>query len=95
VTSAGATLVRIDITPVNPHVAVGHRVSLTATGVYDNGLTQNLTTNSKMTWSSSDPSIARVSTTRKGRVYGVSAGTVTITAQMAGSISGTVTLAVP
>jgi hypothetical protein len=28
-------------------------------------------------------------------VYGVSAGTVTITAQMAGSISGTVTLAVP
>jgi uncharacterized protein YjdB len=95
VTAAGATLVRIDITPVNPHVAIGRRVNLTATGVYSNGLTQNLTTNSQMTWSSSDPAIARVSTTRKGRVYGVSAGTVIISAQMASSITGTVTLTVP
>jgi uncharacterized protein YjdB len=91
-----ATLVRIDITPVTPSVRVGNRLYLTATGVYSNGLTQNLTRSSSLTWSSSNTAIATVSNsaTRKGRVTGVSKGTVTIKAQMLNSINGTTLLTV-
>jgi len=59
-------------------------------------MTQDLTRSTSLTWSSSNTAIATISNsyTRKGRATGVSAGTVTIKAQMLNSINGTATLTV-
>lgn len=77
------TLQSIVVTPDKPTVTVGKTKQLTATGSYSNGSTLDLTT--QVTWQSSDPAKATVSTT--GLVSGLSYGSTTVTATL-GSISG-------
>jgi hypothetical protein len=87
------TLVSIAVTPSTPSIAAGTTVQLTATGTYNNGGTQNLTTS--VTWSSSATGVATISTAAgsQGLGSGVAPGTTTITA-VSGSVSGSTTLTV-
>jgi uncharacterized protein YjdB len=84
------SLVSIAVTPASPSIAVGNTQQFTATGTYNNGTTQNLTTTA--TWSSSRNSVATIKGT-SGLATGVAAGSSTITAK-SGSISGSTTLTV-
>ena len=84
-----ATLVSIDVTPLNASVPNGFTQQFTATGTFSDGTTQNLT--SSVVWASSNVSIATiVSTTGLATVH-ASGGQATITATL-DSIHGTATL---
>lgn len=54
-----AVLRRLELTPSSPSLAVGTLLQLTATGVYSDATTQNLT--AQVTWSSDDGATATVS----------------------------------
>jgi hypothetical protein len=88
-----ATLVSIAVTPTNPNIALGATAQFTATGTYDNGSTQNLTTS--VTWESSSTSVASISNAAgsKGLATPAATGSSTITA-ISGSVSGTATITV-
>jgi uncharacterized protein YjdB len=92
-TVTAATLSRIDVTPTNPSIARGTSEQLTATGVFSDNTTQNLTT--QVTWTSSDGNIAGVSNApgSQGLVLGVSPGPASIGAT-SGSVSGSTTVTV-
>jgi uncharacterized protein YjdB len=79
----------ITVTPVNPSINAGATQALTATGNYQGGGTQNLT--SQVTWKSATTSVATVSSS--GVVTGISGGTSTISATL-GSINGSTTVSV-
>lgn len=69
----------ITVSPTSGSLSVGQSLQLTATGTFGNAnhsSTQNIT--SSVTWSSTVPSVATVSSS--GLVLGISAGTTTITA---------------
>ncbi|MGO9452235.1 MAG: beta strand repeat-containing protein [Candidatus Binataceae bacterium] len=84
VTVTSAVLNSITITPVNPSVAIGTTQQLTATGVYSDGSTADLT--NLASWTSSNTAIATVDST--GLLTGIAEGTATISAQFDG-ITGT------
>ncbi len=88
-----ATLISIEVTPTNPFIALGTKINFTATGIYDNEKTQDLTT--QVTWSSSDTAVATISNTNgsKGEATGREEGTTTITATL-DDVSGSTTLTV-
>jgi uncharacterized protein YjdB len=92
-TVSAANLVSIAITPANPSIAPNGNASLKATGTWSDGTTQDLT--SRVTWTSSNNSIARVTTTGPGAgtVTGTGTGTATISAFLNG-ITGTTTVTV-
>lgn len=79
-----AVLQRLELTPVAPVVPAGLTVSLTATGVYSDGTTADLT--GSAAWASADGAIAGVS---GGVVTGVRVGTVSITATSASVVGAT------
>lgn len=54
-TVTNAQLVSIEVTPASPSIANGTRLRFVAIGHFDDGSTQDLT--SQATWSSSDPSV--------------------------------------
>ena len=81
----------IFITPSAATVGVGQMVSLAAFATYSDG-TQNQISGSSVGWTSSDPTIATVSSPG-GSVTGVGIGTATITASSQG-ITGTATVTV-
>jgi Concanavalin A-like lectin/glucanases superfamily/Bacterial Ig-like domain (group 2) len=85
-------LVSIAIVPANATVAKGNTLQLAATGTYSDNSTQNIT--SSVTWSSSSPAIASIST--GGIVTGAGLGTATIAAA-SGATSGSsgLTVTVP
>ncbi|WP_207385402.1 beta strand repeat-containing protein, partial [Legionella cincinnatiensis] len=85
-----ASLVSIDVTPVNPAIAQGLTQQFTATGIYSDNTSKDLT--SSVTWSSSNTNIAVISSTT-GLAEGIAQGTVTITAT-SGAIAGTTNLTV-
>jgi hypothetical protein len=90
------TVSTITIDPPDPSVSVGFTTSLTAAGTDSNGNSLTLTggtscTGTTVCWSSSDTSIATIST--GGALKGVSAGTATITAA-SGTASATTTATV-
>ncbi|HTC91823.1 MAG TPA: Ig-like domain-containing protein [Terriglobales bacterium] len=87
-----AVLVSIVVTPANPLVPKGASQQLTATGVYSDNSTQDLTAN--VSWSSSNSAVASIGLT--GLVTGSTiGGPLTITAQDPTTmISGTVQLTV-
>lgn len=87
--SLPATLLSLELQPAGASLAKGTSRQLSATGVYSDDTTRDLT--GMVTWSSSNLAIATVAAT--GRAAGVEVGSVTITAQL-GSISGTTTLTV-
>jgi hypothetical protein len=90
------TVSSITIDPPNPTVAYGANAAtqqMTAAATYNDGSTGTLTAGSSCTgntvcWSSSDPTVASIST--GGVLTGLSAGTTTITAA-SGSITATTT----
>src|SRR5208282_3128543 len=83
-------LTSIAITPTSPTLLPGATQQMTATGTYQGGGTQNITT--QATWTSTNTSVATVSST--GIVTAQGAGSTTITATLSG-ISGSTTVMVP
>lgn len=88
-TVSSATLSSISLTPTSGLIAPGSSLQFTATATFSDGSKQTI--NSSVTWSSSNTSVATVSTA--GVALGQSAGTVTITAQ-SGALSATASLVV-
>jgi len=84
----GSTMV-ITVTPANTNVPVGFTKQFTATATYPDGTTKDLTT--LATWSSSNPSVATIST--GGMASAVAFGTSTIQATYS-AVSGTALLTV-
>ncbi len=86
-TVTAATLVSIGVTPPNPTSPKGTTEQFTATGVYTNNTTQNLT--SQVTWSSSSSATASISNASgsKGLASAAAQGSTTVTAVL-GSVSG-------
>lgn len=88
-----ATLVSIGVTSANPSIANGLTSQFTATGVYTDNSTQDLT--ASVAWTSSDTTVASVSnaSASHGLATGVSPGLVTITAAK-GTVSGSMDLTI-
>jgi uncharacterized protein YjdB len=96
VTVTDATLTRISVAPVTAGLRVGQSQGFTATGVYSDGTTRNVT--GMAVWSSSAITIASVSNQggNRGQVTALAAGTATITATfMTMTDAGTVTVTAP
>jgi uncharacterized protein YjdB len=96
-TVTNAVVVSISVTPVTPTIPIGTTVQFTATAIFSDGTTQNVT--GQATWTSSAPGVLGVTTAgARGRGTGVTAGTATVTATfmgLSGSTTATVTNAVP
>lgn len=95
-TVTAAALQSIEVTPSNPQIDNGRTEAFTATGIYTDGTTQNIT--QTVTWSSSTPAVATIS--NAGGTQGIATAgnvgtpsTTTITATL-GTLSGTATLKV-
>ena len=88
-TTTTPTVSFLQISPVSVSIGTGATQQFVATAHLSDGTTSNMS--SSVTWSSSDASVAGVST--KGLANGAAVGTVTISAQM-GSIKGSATLVV-
>ncbi|WP_109486874.1 beta strand repeat-containing protein [Occallatibacter savannae] len=84
-----AVLASISVSAPSPSVPSGASEQLTATGVYTDNSSQPLTT--QVSWQSSDPTVATVSSS--GSLTGLKTGTVTVTATL-NSLSGTAGIAV-
>jgi uncharacterized protein YjdB len=84
-----ATLTNIVVTPVTTVVGINGNVQFTATGVFSDNSTQDLT--SQVVWSSSNAAAALINA--GGLANGISAGKTTIAATD-GSVSGSATLTV-
>ena len=92
------TVSTITIDPPSPTISIGASTQMTAAATYSDGSTGTLSggtscTGNTVCWSSSDPSVASIST--GGLLTGVSQGTTTITAAsgaVTGTATGTVTL---
>jgi len=83
-TVTDAALVSITLSPLAGTAIAGVNVQFSATGVYSNGTSQNLT--SIVTWTSSDPVIASFNQDRmanSGLASALAAGLTTVTANMA------------
>jgi len=86
------TLSSITITPASPALQLNQTLQLTATGVFDDGSTKNVTASKGTTWSSSDPAAVTVSDTGMITAVSLTTGTsVTISASN-GVASGTTTV---
>ncbi len=85
-----AALSAITITPANPTIAAGTTQSFTATGLFSDGSTQDLT--ASVSWSSSAPSVATINVSG-GLATGLAPGQTTVTASW-GSVSNTSVLTV-
>ena len=83
------TLSSITVGPSSASIPIGSTQQMTATGTFDDGSTQNITSKSGIVWQSSDQSAATVSST--GLVKGIATGSPTITAQF-GTVSGQTTV---
>lgn len=88
-TVTNPVLVSISVTPSAVSIAKGASLQFTATGSLNNGTTQNLT--ASVAWSSSDLSVATISSA--GIAAAAAVGNTTVTAA-SGTISGTATLTV-
>ena len=86
-TVSASPLTSIAVTPNPLSLVLGLNASLVATGTYQNGTTQILTT--QVAWAVTDPSIASVSNaaTTAGRVSGIAVGSTTVTATLSGIAS--------
>jgi uncharacterized protein YjdB len=92
-TVTDALLTSITVTPAKPVIAKGTTIALIATGTYADNTTKDITADA--TWTTSDPTVATVSNAAgsDGLVTGVTRGTATITAVLAGQ-GGAVSLGV-
>jgi len=87
------TLSSLSITPASSSIAIGSSAQLTATGIFPDGTTQDLT--SSANWTSSSPGAASVSNDagNRGLITANGAGSSTITGSFAG-LSSTATVTV-
>jgi uncharacterized protein YjdB len=87
------TLTAISIDPINPSIAAGTTVQLSATGVFSDGTTEELT--DSVTWASADVTIAEVGNAAgaQGLLIGKSLGITTVTATL-GQVQGSSALTV-
>jgi uncharacterized protein YjdB len=85
-----AILSSIFVTPANPIVPIGGNQQFTATGIYSDGTSYDITM--QVTWSSSDTSVATVNSSGLATAFLPGSAIITATS---GSISGSTTLAVP
>ena len=86
-----ATLTGLVVVPTSPTVGINGNVQFTATGIFTDNSTQDLT--SQATWNSSAANVALISSA--GMATGLSTGTTTVTASYEGmSGSSTLTVAV-
>src|SRR5688572_3709611 len=92
-TVTDATLVWIDVAPTDASIADGTTQEFTATGVYTDASTQDLTT--EVTWASSDDEVATVSNAddSNGLATAVGLGSATVSAT-SGDVTGDTTLTV-
>jgi 6-phosphogluconolactonase (cycloisomerase 2 family) len=87
-TVTGASLISIRVTPANPSVPLGLQQQFTATGIYSNNTTQNLTT--FVTWSSSSPAaIISNAAGSQGLATTEAVGSATISATLNGIVGST------
>jgi predicted secreted protein len=93
-TTVQPALTSIAVAPVNPSVAEGLTDQFTATGIYSDGSTANLTT--QVTWASGTNSVATISNTAgsQGLASTLATGTTAITATLSGITSPADTLTV-
>ncbi|PJG60475.1 Ig-like domain-containing protein, partial [Aeromonas cavernicola] len=82
VTITNAVVTELQITPQDSSLAIGLSEQLKAEAILSDGQVLNVTANTAVSWSSSNPAVATINSsgTDKGIVTGVSAGSVTITA---------------
>jgi hypothetical protein len=82
VTVTAATLTSIIVTPANPTVPTGTKLTMTATAVFSDGTTQEVTLQAN--WTSSDDNVVHIQSTgspnTNGRLEAKKPGTATITA---------------
>ncbi len=92
-TVAPAALVSISVTPSSPTIALGNTQQFTATGMYTDGSTKDIT--SVVNWSSSLASVAVISNSpgTNGLATSAGIGTTNVTAT-SGALSGATTLTV-
>lgn len=91
VTVSAAVLQQIQVTPHTPSVPAGLTLQLTATGVYSDSSTQNLT--NSVSWSSGDSAVVSVSNNAHGLASAIAPGATSVTATQSG-ISGSTTFTV-
>ncbi|MDA8430935.1 MAG: DUF4082 domain-containing protein [Geobacteraceae bacterium] len=87
--SPAPLLTSLTVTPANQRIAIGTVQQFTATGIYSDGSTQNLT--SQVTWNSSDTGVATITGT--GLVTASTTGVAAVSATLNG-ISGSTNLTV-
>ena len=92
-TVTDATLVSIEVSPATPSIANGLTQQFTATGLYTDNSTQDLTT--QVTWASSDGAVATVSNAAgsNGLATAAGVGSTTVSAT-SGGVTGDTTLTV-
>jgi len=86
-TNSSAKLTSIEVTPTNPSIAKGTSQQLTATGIYSDNTTKDLT--GSVTWYTSDAAVATIDNT--GWVTAGATGAVAISASNGRSMTGTIT----
>jgi hypothetical protein len=92
-TVTAATLLAIEVTPLNPSLALGVSLQFAATGTYSDNTSQDLTR--EVNWLSSSPGVVSISnaTGSNGLAGSVAVGTTTVTAIL-GGFQGSTTLTV-
>jgi hypothetical protein len=89
---APVTLVSIAVTPASPSIANGQTEQFTATGTYNNGSTQNISTS--VEWQSGNTNVARITNGQSGGLASTfGTGTAKISATL-GLVSGSTNLTV-
>jgi len=93
VTVTAATLVSITVTPATPSIAKGTTVQLTATGLFSDATTHDLT--DEVGWTSANAAVAQVDSSPgyEGLVTGTGVGSTAITATLNG-VQGSTTVTV-
>ena len=79
------------MTPASPSIAVGTTQQFTATGLFSDNSTENIT--NQVTWASATPSVATISTT--GLATALATGTSSITASLSGITGSTMLTVTP
>lgn len=92
-----AVVSRVDVTPVNPSVPKATTQQFTATAVFTDATTQNVTADAGTTWSSSNVNVAQVSNAAgsKGVGAALTEGTATISAVFSGVPGSTLMTVTP
>ncbi len=89
------TLSSLTITPSTPALQnIDQTQQLTATGVFDDGSTKNVTAAKETTWSSSDPAAVTVSNTGMIMAVSLTSGTSVTISATNGTASGTISVCV-